>query len=144
MLALGKQAMQRNCTMQIPALPHCRDCSQLIKAVKEYVVMAGLQQHHNNIAVFNRVTIITKDWFCFALHVLCLLIGQKTCNIFSTNQIQILKPLATWSCVFSHPSGNLSIFSLGCHWLLSAFSFCLIGLCCNFGFGLKTFDLKAI
>ena len=67
MLALGKQAMQRNCTMQIPALPHCRDCSQLIKAVKEYVVMAGLQQHHNNIAVFNRVNNNNQGLilFCF-------------------------------------------------------------------------------
>ena len=92
--------------------------------------------------IFNRVSIIIKDCFSFAL--LLLVIGPEILRLFLNQSYSKLKRIVTWSPSFSRTLGNLPVFTLSCHWLLLTFPFRLIGCFNNCDFGFTACDTLSV
>ena len=67
---------------------------------------------------------------------------KKTRAIISADQMQNLKPIATWSLALSRASSRLQVLTLSSHWLMMMSNVILIGSCDCLGFGFWTLNLK--
>ena len=99
------------------------------------------------------LTLISRAIFnwvskCPGLHRLC---STSLCD-WSRKLAPLSKPIrcklkliiTTWSPAFSRAFGSLFVSTLSSHWLYGVFFFLLIGCCEYFGFGLTTFNRKAL
>ena len=95
-------------------------------------------------AIFNWVSKVIRDYIGFAL--LRSVIGLENSRHPLNQSDAKLKPIATWSLVFSRAWDRLRVFTLSSHWFVVIFIFVLIG-CCDyfgFGFGFSTLNWKLL